>query len=98
MFVVGFMARFVIVYGMFKGLFSIWVKNLDCLGAYLGPVLWLLRGCLDCVWPFLWPVCGWFYESICDCLWYVQRIVLGTVWVKNLYYLRAFLESVFMAY
>ena len=30
--------------------------------------------------------CGRFYELICDCLWHVQRIVLGAIWIKNIVY------------
>ena len=44
----------------------------------------------------LWLVCGWFCGLICDCLWHVQRIVLGTVWVTNLDCLGACLGPVFM--
>ena len=48
----------------------------------------VLRGCLDyffdSLWPFLWPICGRFCELICECLWHVQGIVLGVVWIKNL--------------
>ena len=32
------------------------------------------------------PFCGRFCELICDCLWHVQRIVLGDVWIKNMVY------------
>ena len=35
------------------------------------------------LWPFLWPICGRFCGSICECLWHVQNIVLGAVWVRN---------------
>ena len=28
---------------------------------------------------FLWPSCGRF----CECLWHVQRSVLGAVWIKK---------------
>ena len=30
----------------------------------------------------LWPI----YGLNCECLWYVQMIVLGVVWIKNLNY------------
>ena len=27
----------------------------------------------------LWPVCGQIYGLNCECLWHVQRIILGAV-------------------
>ena len=35
------------------------------------------------LWPFLWPICGCFCGPICECLWHVQNIVLGAVWIRN---------------
>ena len=39
---------------------------------------------LNSLWSFLWHFYGHFYWPICECLWHVQRIVLGTVWFKIL--------------
>ena len=27
------------------------------------------------LWPFLWLVCFWLCELVCDCLWGVQKII-----------------------
>ena len=27
------------------------------------------------LWSFLWIVCGWLCDLVCDCLWNVQKIV-----------------------
>ena len=35
------------------------------------------------LWPFLWLVCGWLCELVCDCLWNVQKKNLGVVWMKR---------------
>ena len=50
--------------------------------------------CLAGFTAWLWLV-SW--ADVRDCLWHVQRIVLGTVWVKNLDCLKACLELIFMA-
>ena len=34
---------------------------------------------LDSLWPFLWPIYNRFYGLNYECLWHVQRIVLGVV-------------------
>ena len=44
----------------------------------------LFRQFKNDLWPFLWPVCGQFCGLNCECLWHVQRIVLGVVWIKNM--------------
>ena len=35
------------------------------------------------LWSFLWPICGRFCGPICECLWHVQKIVLGVVWIRK---------------
>ena len=71
----------------------------------------IIKGLLDCFWMFL-AFCGWFCGLICDCLWDVQRIVLGAeIWfmecsrdcfrgvlIKNLDCLRACLGPIFIAF
>ena len=55
-----------------------------CSKDVFGAVKGLFRLFKNGLWPFLWLVCGQFYGLNCECLWHVQRIVLGTVWIKNL--------------